>query len=96
MDIEIEFDNQEIEIGNFKDLEYLVLKLSDAWKGMQYRLEEVESGTFLFIQDVLSEDDYECGIIHRKRNKAIALSPAVHKMVMSAYNKYVADFGEID
>lgn len=98
MNIEIEFDNGEMEIGQFSDLVYLVSKLGSAWNGLEYRLEELdgEKDTYVFIEDVLNEDEYECGIVKRKGKKAIAFSPAVHKMIMSAYEQYVQDFGAIN
>lgn len=98
MNIEIEFDNGELEIGQFSDLVYLVSKIGSAWKGVEYRLEELdgEKDTFVFIEDVLKEDEYECGIVRRKGKKAVAFSPAVHKMIMSAYEQYVQDFGAIN
>ena len=98
MNIEIEFDNGEMEIGQFSDLVYLVSKIGSAWKGVEYRLEELdgEKDAYVFIEDVLEEDDYECGIVRRRGTKAIAFSPDVHKMIMSAYEQYVQDFGAIN
>lgn len=84
-----------MEIGNFKDLLYLIDMLNTAWKEkVEYRLEEVGDNNFLFIEDFLEEDDYECGVIFKKQNKAYALSPAVHSMVMNAYSRYLAEFPE--
>ncbi|MEK9159112.1 MAG: hypothetical protein AAB383_00120 [Patescibacteria group bacterium] len=84
-------DLQMLEIGNFEDLEHLIDLLNQTFKGMSYRLEAVPSknDTFLFIEDPIAEDEYECGIIERKGKKAYAYSSAVHEMILGAYNRYL-------
>lgn len=84
-------DVQLLEIGNFSDLEHLIGLLNDTFKDMNYRLEKVPSqeGSYLFIEDVLAEDEYECGLIEKKGKKAYAISPAVHQMILGAYGRYL-------
>lgn len=98
MEIEVEFEKKELEIGEFKDLAYLVDKLSGAWKGIEYRLEKMHGPAkhYVFVEDVLSEDEFECGIVEKVGTKAYAFSPAVHEMIMRAYLRYVEDFGELN
>lgn len=94
----MEFDKKELEIGEFNDLAYLVKSLSKAWAGLEYRLEKMKGhpNRYLFIEDVLSDDEYECGIVEKIGAKAFAFSPAVHEMIMRAYLRYVEDFGELN
>lgn len=83
-----------IELGNFKDLETLVGMLNSAWKQWEYRLEPVagKKGAFLFVEDPLQEDEYECGMITKKGKKAYAFSQDVYDMVMGAYTRYKNQF----
>jgi len=89
-------DVQMLEIGNFADLEHLVGLLNDTFKDMNYRLEKVPSqeGSYLFIEDVLAEDEYECGLIEKKGKKAYAISSAVHQMILGAYARYLEKTGQ--
>lgn len=98
MEIEIQFEKEELEIGEFEDLAYLVDKLSRAWDGIEYRLEKLrgQGNNYVFIQDILSEDEYECGVVEKIGKRAFAFSPAVHEMIMRAYLRYVEDFGELN
>lgn len=88
--------NLMIELGNFKDLQTLVGMLNSAWKQWEYRLEPVsgEKGVFLFVEDPLQEDEYECGMITKQGQKAYALSQDVYDMVMGAYLKYKKEFSK--
>lgn len=83
-------------IGRFQDLEALVDMLNGAWESVDYRLDKVKGqrGTYLFVEDPVGAEEYECGIILKKKGNAYSLSPAVHHMVMGAYNRYVEEFGE--
>ncbi len=83
-----------IELGNFTDLQTLVGLLNSAWKEWEYRLEPVagEKGVFLFVEDPLAEDEYECGMITKKGKKAYALSQDVYELVMEAYLRYQKEF----
>ncbi len=89
-------DVQMLEIGNFADLEHLIGLLNATFKDMNYRLEEVPSqeGSYLFIEDVLAEDEYECGLIEKKGKKAYAISTAVHEMILGAYSRYLEKVGQ--
>lgn len=80
-----------IEIGNFKDLEILVDLLNHAFKEMHYRLEPIEAqkGMYLFIEDPLQEDAYECGLVEKRGRKAFAYSSDVHALILGAYGKYL-------
>lgn len=86
---------QMLEIGNFADLEHLIKLLNETFKDMNYRLEAVPSqeGTYLFIEDILAEDEYECGVIEKKGKKAYAVSTAVHEMILGAYRRFVEKTG---
>ena len=90
-------DVQMLEIGNFADLEHLIGLLNQTFEGMSYRLEPVASqeGTYLFIEDVLAEDEYECGVIEKKGAKAYAISTAVHEMILGAYRRYLEKTGQV-
>lgn len=79
-----------VELGKFKDLETLVGLLNSAWKTWEYRLEPVvgQEGVFLFVEDPLQEDEFECGMIEKRGNKAYALSEDVYELVMGAYLRY--------
>lgn len=83
-----------IELGNFEDLKTLVGLLNSAWKTWEYRLEPVEGreGMFLFVEDPLQEDEYECGMIEKKGKKAYAFSQDVYELVMGAYLRYKDQF----
>lgn len=85
-----------VEIGNFKDLQTLVQLLNSAWKVFEYRLEPVpgHNGVFLFIEDPLKEDEYECGMIEKRGKKAYAFSDDVYNLVMGAYLRYKEQFQE--
>ena len=79
-----------VELGNFEDLKTLIGLLNSAWKTWEYRLEPVagQNGVFLFVEDPLEEDEYECGMIAKRGKKAYAFSPEVYEMVMGAYLRY--------
>ncbi len=87
---------QMLEIGNFEDLEHLIVILNEAFEDMEYRLEEVPSkkGIYLFIEDPIHEDEYECGIVEKKGKKAYAYSDAVHQLILGAYNRYLEKTGQ--
>lgn len=89
-------DLQMLEIGNFKDLEHLIDLLNETFKEMSYRLEAVPSqeGTYLFIEDPIHEDEYECGVIVKVGKKAYAYSGAVHEMILGAYQDYLRKVAE--
>lgn len=89
-------DLAQIELGDFKDLETLVGLLNRAFPEMEYRLQELEGqkGTYLFIEDPLDEDEYECGVVQKRGKKAYALSPAVHEMILGAYQRYLDESAE--
>lgn len=83
-----------VEIGNFRDLETLVGLLNKAWaEQFEYRLEPVEGqkDVFLFVEDPLDEDEYECGIVEKRGAKAYAVSDAVYQMIMGAYLRFKAE-----
>ncbi|MFA6024557.1 MAG: hypothetical protein WC777_05110 [Candidatus Gracilibacteria bacterium] len=84
-----------LEIGNFEDLEHLVGLLNQAFEGTSYRLEKVQDQkqTYLFIEDPLAEDEYECGMIQKIGKKAYAYSEAVHQMIFGAYQRYLETTG---
>lgn len=86
-----------IEIGNFKDLETLVALLNRAWADYEYRLEPVEGqkNMFLFIEDPLNEEEYECGIVEKKGSKAYAVSDSVHEMIIGAYLRFKEENSKI-
>lgn len=86
--------NLMIELGNFKDLQTLVKMLNTAWGDLEYRLEPVEgdADSYLFVEDPLDEDSYECGIVEKKGKKAYALSQSVYELIMGAYLRYKEDF----
>ena len=88
--------NLMIELGNFKDLQTLVGILNSSWKQWEYRLEPVagEDGVFLFVEDPVQEDEYECGMITKRGKKAYALSQDVYELVMGAYLRYKDQFGK--
>lgn len=103
MDIQVELDdpallgeNISLELGAWEDLEYLVKLLNAASEAVEYRLEKVphKRGLYLFIEDVLSDEDYACGIVEKHGKKAVAFSPAVHSMIMGAYSSYVEEYGD--
>ena len=83
-----------VELGNFTDLQTLVQLLNSAWKQWEYRLEPVEGekGVFLFVEDPLQEDEYECGMIEKRGAKAYAFSQEVYELVMGAYLRYKDQF----
>lgn len=85
-----------LEIGAWEDLETLVDMLNGSFEGYEYRLEPVKNkkNLYMFIEDPIHEDEYECGLITKKSKKAYAFSDAVHTMVMNAYQRYVEEFGE--
>ena len=87
-----------LELGRFKDLEYLVKMLNKAWDAFEYRLEKVEHSDriYVFAEDPLAEDEYECGVVEKHGDKAYAFSQAVHDMIMGAYARYVDEFGELE
>jgi hypothetical protein len=80
-----------LEIGNFEDLQHLIKLLNQTFEGMEYRLEPVPSqkDTYLFIEDPVREDEYECGVVEKKGKKAYAYSSAVHEMILGAYQRYL-------
>lgn len=103
MDIALDMDDfgmiaqaQSLEIGEWEDLVHLIMLLNGSWESREYRLERVpnKTGMWLFVEDILNEDEYSCGIIEKDGKKAIAFSPAVHAMVMNAYQEYVDEFGD--
>lgn len=75
------------EIGGFEDLKTLIDLLNQAFSDVQYRLEPVadQKNTYLFIEDPLSKDEYECGIIVKRGLKAYAPSMDVHGLILGAY-----------
>ncbi len=83
-----------IELGNFKDLQTLVTLLNKSWGDFEYRLEPVEGDpkAYLFIEDPLDEDSYECGIVEKKGGKAYAISKSVYDLIMNAYLRYKEEF----
>jgi hypothetical protein len=85
-----------IEIGRFEDLEQLIKLLNETFENMDYRLEPVpaQKGAYLFIEDPVLEDEYECGVIEKKGKKVYAYSPAVHQMILGAYQRYVEKTGK--
>jgi hypothetical protein len=92
MDITIDLGQDvSLEIGQWEDLEYLIDLLNGVWESMEYRLEKVKGkkNLYLFIEDPLNEDTYECGLVEKRGDKAFAFSPAVHEMVMKAYEAYL-------
>ena len=95
MDIFLDFEQDaadlSLELGRFQDLERLVELLNDSFEGTEYRLEAMadRDNLYLFIEDPLHADDYECGIVEKVGKKAVAFSPAVHHMVMGAYQRYL-------
>jgi hypothetical protein len=42
----------------------------------------------LFVEDQLSEDEYDCGLVIKQGEKAYAFSEAVYDMIMVAYQRY--------
>ena len=100
MEIEIDWNGsgeaELLEIGEFKDLEKWIKEFNKAWDGkFKYELRPVdkEKGIFVFVEDEDDEDSYECGVIHKIDEKAMALSGAVHEMVLGAFNRYADEFG---
>lgn len=83
-----------IELGNFKDLQTLVKLLNNSWGDFEYRLEAVEGDrkSFLFIEDPLDQDSYECGVVKKEGAKAYALSSSVYDLIMGAYLRYKEEF----
>jgi hypothetical protein len=81
-----------IELGRFEDLMALVELLNESFESHQYRLEKVENrrNYFLFVEDQLSEDEYDCGLVIKQGEKAYAFSEAVYDMIMVAYQRYQA------
>ncbi len=79
------------EIGNFEDLQHLIELLNQSFQDMEYRLEPVPSqkDTYLFIEDPIHEDEYECGMVEKRGKKAYAYSSAVHEMILGAYQRYL-------
>ena len=65
-------------------------------EGTEYRLEPVKEhkNMYLFCEDPYSADEYECGIVRKVGKQAVAFSPAVHEMVMNAYQRYLDDTAE--
>jgi len=81
-----------LEIGNFEDLKHLIGLLNKAFaKDTQYRLEPVatQKGVYLFVEDPVHEDEYECGMVEKRGKKAYAYSSAVHSMIFGAYERYL-------
>lgn len=87
---------QMLEIGAFEDLEHLIKLLNGTFENMDYRLEAIPSqkGAYLFIEDPIHEDEYECGVIIKQGKKAYAYSEAVHEMILGAYNRYLEKTGQ--
>lgn len=85
-----------LEIGNFEDLEHLVGLLNGAFEGVEYRLEPLkgQKGSYLFVEDVLAEDDFICGLVEKKGRKAYAYSSDVHALILGAYQRYVEKTGK--
>ena len=83
-----------IELGTFKDLQTLVRLLNNSWGDFEYRLEPVDGqkGSFLFVEDPLDEDAYECGVVKKQGTKAFALSDSVYELIMGAYLRYKDEF----
>lgn len=95
--VELERDtDSSLLIGNWEDLEHLVEMLNGAFESFDYRLEKVPGGEefFMFVEDPVSADEYECGIVRKVGGEAYAFSDDVHKMIFSAYQRYVDEFGE--
>lgn len=90
-------DDATILIGAFEDLEYLVEVLNGAWEAFEYRLEQTpnKKDLFMFIEDPVKEDEYECGIVENRDGKAYAFSSDVYAMIMGAYQRYTEEFGHI-
>lgn len=80
-----------LEIGQFKDLEHLIALLNQTFPRMSYRLESIptQEGAYLFIEDPMDEDEYECGVVMKMGQKAYAYSDAVHAMILGAYQDYL-------
>ncbi len=94
MDIIVQLEeegHQPVEIGAFKDLETLVELLNMRFPRMKYSLEELPGieETYLFIEDPLDEDEYQCGLIERKGKKVFAISSDVYDLVIGAYERYL-------
>lgn len=85
-----------VELGNFEDLQTLINLLNRAFPEMEYRLEPVsgQKGVYLFIEDPLDEEEYECGVVQKRGKKVYALSPAVHTMILGAYQRYLDESAE--
>lgn len=83
-----------IELGNFKDLQTLVKLLNKSWGDFEYRLEPVDGDkkSFLFVEDPLDEDSYECGVVKKEGSKAYALSQSVYELIIGAYLRYKEEF----
>ncbi len=83
-----------IELGNFKDLQTLVKLLNKSWGDFEYRLEPVDGDkkSFLFVEDPLDEDSYECGVVKKEGGKAYALSNSVYELIIGAYLRYKEEF----
>lgn len=101
MDIPIDLSTPKdtaLELGRFEDLEYLVEVLNNAWEAFEYRLDKVPHSDriYVFAEDPIAADEYECGVVEKHDGKAYAFSPAVHDMIMGAYARYVDEFGELD
>lgn len=79
-----------VQLGAFTDLETLVRLLNRAWTEWEYRLEPVEGqkDMFLFVEDPLDQDEYECGLVEKRGKKAYAISDDVYQLVMGAYLRY--------
>lgn len=83
---------EQLEIGNFEDLEHLIGLLNGVFsKDTEYRLDPVKSqkGVYLFVEDPIHEDEYECGMVEKRGKKVYAYSPAVHSMILGAYGRYL-------
>ena len=78
---------QGVLVGAFVDLEEMIKLLNQYSEEIEYRLEPVpnQDNVFLFIEDPLAADEYECGVILKDEGQAIAFSEAVYQMVMRAY-----------
>lgn len=99
MDLSIELQEPTdlgLYVGQFEDLEYLTELLNGAWESIDYRLESIaeKKNHYLFIEDHKAGDDAEVGVLERRGDRVFAFTPAVHDLVMRAYDRYVEDFGD--
>ncbi|MFA5793052.1 MAG: hypothetical protein WC897_04270 [Candidatus Gracilibacteria bacterium] len=83
-------------LGQFDDLKTLTILLNEAFSKMEYRLEPMadEKNMYLFVEDPLEEDEYECGIVMERDGKAYALSTDVQDLILGAYMRFKEERGK--